>query len=157
MTTTLKDSEGLEKVTNPLRQFLIFTIDNEEFGLELRDLQEIITYREVTAIPHAGEDVEGIISLRGKIVTVINGRRRLGREEKPRDGSEKIIVKECDEELRGLIVDDVVQVLRILADQIEPAPPPEKEKYTDTIQEIVNANERMISILDQEKIFHVPE
>jgi purine-binding chemotaxis protein CheW len=87
MTTTLKDIEDIDKIVNPLRQFLIFTIDNEEFGLELRDLQEIITFRDVTAIPHAGEDVEGIISLRGKIVTVIDGRKRLGREEKSSDGS----------------------------------------------------------------------
>jgi chemotaxis signal transduction protein len=51
----------------------------------------------------------------------------------------------------------VVQVLRILADQIEPAPPPEKEKRSDHIQELINADRRMISILDPEKIFHVSD
>ena len=85
-----KEEKSADRETRafPTRQFLIFKIDNEEFGVEILDLQEIIRFREITAVPHAGKDVEGILSLRGKIVTVINGRKRLERKEKKNAGAE---------------------------------------------------------------------
>ena len=141
----------------PTKQFLIFKIDDEEFGVEILDLQEIIRFREITAVPHAGKDVEGVLSLRGKIVTVISGRKRLERKEKKNIGVEKIIVKKCDEELRGLIVDDVVQVLRIPADKVEPAPPPKKQKEPDYVQELISTGDRMISVLEGNKLFDVSQ
>ena len=106
-----------------LRQFITFTVGEEEYGLELLRVKEVIRLRQITWLPKAPVFVKGIINLRGDVIPVIDLRRRFGLKAVDETAQTRVIVVEVDGLLTGLEVDSASQVARIPADQIDPPPP----------------------------------
>lgn len=104
-----------------ISEFLVFTLGSERMALPLESVQEILKPTPVTEVPRAAPDVLGILSVRGRITTVVDLRRRL---KMPSDGSTRhtrILLVQGREEVLGLVVDAVLHVVRLRDDEIEAA------------------------------------
>lgn len=108
--------------TDELLQMVVFQLGGEEFGVEIMKVQEIIRMPEITQIPQSPDFVEGVINLRGRIIVVINLDKRFNLTSKEIDEHSRIIVVEIGENVVGMIVDSVNEVLRIPVSSVDPAP-----------------------------------
>lgn len=133
------------------RQLVVFSLLNEDYGIDIYKVQEIIQYRDITFVPKAPPFVKGVINLRGKIIPVIDLKERFNLQEKEITPDTRIIVVEISSQIVGLIVDSVTEVLRIPRDSIEP-PPPVTTIGADFIEGVGKLDERLIIILDIDKI-----
>ena len=104
------------------QEFLCFRVADEKYAVNILDIKEIIKPREVTEVPRVPPFVSGVLSLRGIIIPVFNMRMRLGHNGVTDSGKERIIVVKKGEEFCGVQVDEVIQVVRIAAETIEPPP-----------------------------------
>ncbi|MEM9192465.1 MAG: chemotaxis protein CheW [Myxococcota bacterium] len=100
-------------------EFLGFVIAGENYGLPLRTVREILKVPPVTEVPRAAHDILGIISVRGRVTTVIDLRRRLHVDERPATKQSRILLVDEGEEVLGLLVDEVLQVFRLREDELE--------------------------------------
>ena len=104
-------------------QLVSFKIENEEFGVNIEEVQEIIRLPEITRVPQAPFFVEGVINLRGNVLPVIDLRKRFDLEATKKTNATRIVVTNVDNKTTGIIVDSVSEVLRLPKDAIEPPPP----------------------------------
>jgi purine-binding chemotaxis protein CheW len=119
-----EDSETSEQpVVEEKLEVLVFQVAGENYGLDILLIAEIIRFVEPTEIPNTAAYLDGIISLRGRMVPVINGRKRLGHELRIPDRKSRIIVLQDDTELHGILVDSASQVVKLPKANIEPTPP----------------------------------
>jgi purine-binding chemotaxis protein CheW len=120
------DEEDAQAVTQSIPEekleVLVFQLGNENYGLDILQIAEIIRFVEPTEIPNTAAYLDGIISLRGRMVPVINGRKRLGHELRMPDRKSRIIVLQDDTELQGILVDSASQVVKLPKANIEPPP-----------------------------------
>ena len=145
-------------------QFVRFKVGRESFGVDIGRVQEIVTVPEITRVPDTPDFVEGIINLRGKIVSVIDLRKkfRLNGEgfASPSMGygkKSRILVTEMDGRVVGLIVDEVSEVLRLNPDSIEPPPEMVNSTGADYITGVGKLSEGIILLLDLGKALNTQE
>lgn len=103
-----------------VREFLVFTLADELYGVELVKVKEILSPPPITLVPRAGTEIVGVCSVRGLLVTVVDLRVRLGRSLSAGRKS-RILLTGVGEEVMGLLVDEVRQVMRLAESEIEPA------------------------------------
>src|SRR5512147_3195001 len=103
-------------------QIVGFRIGRETFGVPISLVHEIVRVPEITTVPDAPGFVEGVINLRGKIISVVDLRKRFGEKEGPADKRNRILVTELEGKMVGLIVDSASEVLKIAESEIGPAP-----------------------------------
>lgn len=152
---TLKKETGLKKETRSeeLLQLVVFQLGEEEFGLDIMQVQEIIRIPEITRIPHSPDHVKGVINLRGKIITVINLDTRFGMEQKVHDDNSRIIVAEFDENVVGMVVDSVSEVLRLPLSTVEQVPEIVSGKINaNYLKGVGKLEDRMLILLDITKV-----
>ena len=99
-----------------------FQVGRETYGVPITSLHEIVRVPEITAVPDAPDYLEGVINLRGKIVSVMDLRKRFGEKQVALKKQNRILVVEHSGRLAGLIVDSASEVLKIPADDVEPPP-----------------------------------
>jgi purine-binding chemotaxis protein CheW len=102
-----------------VHDFLGFTLAHEQYALPLRTVREILKPPPVTLVPRAPRDIVGIISVRGRVITVIDLRRRLRLEERPQTKASRVLLVDEGDELLGLLVDQVLQVFRLREEEVE--------------------------------------
>lgn len=144
MATGSKTTTG----TSGQLQLVTFKIGNEEYGVEILHVQEINKVVDITEIPQSPAFVEGIINLRGKIVPVINLRKRLGMDEKADDQHTRVIVSEISGKTTGFKVDTVNEVLRIPSDKCEVPPELVSGKRSEFFRSIVRMDDKLIVLID---------
>ena len=152
MTTSVKDNGNGVKGVPDLLQLVTFNISNEEFGLDILKVHEIIRMLEITRIPGAPEFVEGVINLRGRIIPVIDLRKRFNFEKKEPDKLTRIVVVEIEEKIVGFIVDSVSEVLRLPSSKVEPPPPIVGGIDSEYISGVGNLDNRLLILLDLGKL-----
>jgi purine-binding chemotaxis protein CheW len=143
--------------SNELLQLVSFKIGNEEFGINILMVQEIIKTVQITKIPNAPVFVEGIINLRGKVIPVIDLRVKLNLEKKNQDKDTRIIVLEINSKTIGFIVDEVNEVLRIPKSITEPPPEMVTGLNSEFITAVGKLDDRLITLIDLEKVLSVDE
>jgi len=134
-------------------QLVTFKVDNEEFAVDILKVQEINKMITITRIPNAPPFVEGVINLRGKIIPIVDLRKRLGFEGKSYDKSTRIIVIELDGMVLGFIVDSVSEVLRISDSTVEPPPSLVAGVESDYIEGVGKLDNRLLILLELKKVF----
>ncbi|MBD5417212.1 MAG: chemotaxis protein CheW [Desulfovibrio sp.] len=142
----------LKKQDDELLQLVTFSIGDEEFGVNILKVQEIIRTMEITKVPRAPEFVEGVINLRGKVIPIIDLRRRFGLAPKAHDKNTRIIVIEINNIIVGFVVDAVSEVLRIPASTVEPPPPVVAGVESDYISGVGQLQDRLLIMLDLDKL-----
>ncbi|WP_300922940.1 chemotaxis protein CheW [uncultured Desulfovibrio sp.] len=141
-----------KKQDDELLQLVTFSIGEEEFGVNILKVQEIIRTMEITKVPRAPEFVEGVINLRGKVIPIIDLRRRFGLAPKAHDKNTRIIVIEINNVIVGFVVDAVSEVLRIPASTVEPPPPVVAGVESDYISGVGQLQDRLLIMLDLDKL-----
>jgi len=135
-----------------LLQLVSFDIGGEEFGVDILKVREINRMIEVTRVPNAPEFVDGVINLRGKVIPIIDLRRRFGMERKEHDKNTRIVVVELNGRVVGFVVDAVSEVLRIPKSVTEPPPPIVAGVHAEYITAVGKLEDRLLILLDLERI-----
>jgi purine-binding chemotaxis protein CheW len=137
-------------------QIVVLNVKGQEFGIPIVNVQEIIRLVPVTKLPNSSQFVEGIINLRGKVIPIVDLRKRFGSLD-PETGEQcRIVVVNPNEQVVGLIVDGVSEVLKIPVSNIDPPPAAVKEG-ADFITGIGKVGERLLILLDINRLFSTDE
>lgn len=139
------------------RQFLTFTLQNEEYGIEILKVQEIKGFSKVTPIPNAPAFVRGVMNLRGTVVPIIDLRARFSMTEKDYDQFTVIIVVNVGARVVGLIVDTVSDVLNIPAEAIADPPDLATSSETSCITGMGKLGDRIVMLLDTGRLVGTDE
>lgn len=131
-----------------LIQLVTFRIGEEEFGVDILAVQEIIRLMQITMVPRAPEFIEGVINLRGKVIPVINMRRRFNKAQLEPDSSTRIVVMELEQKIVGFLVDGVSEVLRIPESTVEDPPPVVAGIGSEYIRGIGKLDNRLLILLN---------
>lgn len=138
-------------------QLVTFRLGNEEFGVNIHDLQEIIRMMPITRVPNAPPFVEGVVNLRGQVIPIIELRRRIGMEASPHDKSTRIIVVQLGKKTVGFIVDAVGEVKRIPGRVVEPPPPIVAGIESEYISGVGKLEEQLLILLDLNRLLSEEE
>jgi purine-binding chemotaxis protein CheW len=141
-------NETTQKTTSRGGKYLTFALANEEYGLEILKVREIMGIMDITTVPRTPDYVKGVINLRGKVIPVVDLRLKFGFEVIEQTKETCIIVVEVNGVQIGIIVDRVSEVLDILIDDIEDLPSFGSSVNTDFILGIGKAKEKVIMLLD---------
>lgn len=131
-----------------LIQLVTFRIGEEEFGVDIVAVKEIIRLMQITMVPRAPEFIEGVINLRGKVIPVVNMRKRFNKGQVTPDSSTRIVVMELDQKIVGFLVDGVSEVLRIPETTVEDPPPVVAGIGSEYIRGIGKLDTRLLILLD---------
>lgn len=142
--------------TKPTKQ-VIFTLGDEEYGLDIMLVNAIEKYTDFVPIPNAPSYIRGIINLRGDVIPVYSLRRKFGLAEKEMDDNTKLIVTKSNGILMAYEVDAVKEIIEIPAENLIETPPIVKSIQTSYIQCVANLSGRMIVLLDHNGILSLSE
>jgi purine-binding chemotaxis protein CheW len=134
------------------KQFVVFRLENEEYGIDILRVKEIKEMMNITRVPKAAVFVRGVINLRGEVLPVIDLRKKFNLIEGKESESTRIIIVSVDDITVGLIVDSSSEVIEISSDAIEEAPERVGSAEQDSIYGIGKVGERLIILLDILKI-----
>jgi len=134
-----------------IQQLVTFRLGDEEYGVDILKVHEIDRMMDITEVPNAPSSIEGVINLRGKVIPVINLRRKFNLPEKEADSRTKIVVVDIGTSA-GMIVDSVSEVLRISSDIVEPPPPMTASVSCEYIKGGGKLKDRLLILLDIEKL-----
>lgn len=134
------------------RQLVVFRLHNEEFGVEITDVREIVKPRHITRLPHVDDFIKGVTNLRGEVIPVICLRKRFGLESQEDTEDTRIIILEINDKLVGFIVDAVTETLRLAEDAIEPPPTSIAGLRADYLAGVGKLNDRLLILLKVNKI-----
>src|SRR6476660_2761695 len=129
-----------------------FQVGRETYGVPITSLHEIVRVPEITAVPDAPDHLEGVINLRGKIVSVMDLRKRFGDKNAAVKKNNRILVVEHAGRLAGLIVDSASEVLKIPADSVEAPPAVFQEGGLNCVTGLGKVAGRLIVLLDMNKL-----
>lgn len=145
-----------EKTTSEV-QMVAFKLENEEFAVDIHKVREVLKMTRVTPLPQAAHFLEGVINLRGEVIPVVDLRKRFELPVGKRDEQTRIIIVEILDSKVGLIVDSVTEVLRFSSDAIQPPPTRIAGTRTDLIEGVGKIDDRLLIILNLEKILTTEE
>jgi len=142
------------KMAEEVLQLVTFILENEEYAVDIMKVKEINRMTEITRIPNSAHYVEGVINLRGKVIPVINLRKMIGLTYKEDYRNSTIIIMDIRGATTGFIVDSVSEVLRIPSSSVDPPPVIESDKRHDFIKGISKLDNRLIILVDMEKLIN---
>jgi purine-binding chemotaxis protein CheW len=155
MATMEQKVEGA--VSSDERQYVSFILADEEYGVPILKVQEIIRYTKLTRVPQSSEFIEGVLNLRGRVIPVLDLRKRFALAQGARDRNSRIVVVEVDNRTVGMIVDGVSEVLQINRGDIEPPPPLGARVKTEFIEGMGKVGDRLMILLDIDRILSTEE
>jgi purine-binding chemotaxis protein CheW len=129
-----------------------FQVGRETYGVPITSLHEIVRVPEITAVPDAPDYLEGVINLRGKIVSVMDLRKRFGDKHATLKKHNRILVVEHSGKLAGLIVDSATEVLKIPGEDVEAPPTAFQEGGLNCVTGLGKVRGRLIVLLDMTKL-----
>ncbi|WP_022947887.1 chemotaxis protein CheW [Methylohalobius crimeensis] len=142
---------GGEKNEDELLQWVTFRLGNETYGINVMQVKEVLRVSEIAPVPGAPDYVIGIINLRGNVVTVVDTRSRFGLPPKPSDGMSRIVIIESAEQVIGILVDSVAEVVELRATEIETAPNVGNEDSARYIQGVTSRGGNLLILVDLNK------
>lgn len=141
-----------ENVEDVLTQFVTFRLEDEIYGIDVMQVQEVLRVTEIAPVPGAPHYVLGIINLRGSVVTVIDTRTRFGLMATEVDDDSRIIVIESEKQVVGILVDSVAEVVELKASEIDSAPNVGNEESSRYIQGVASKGEDLLIVVDLNKL-----
>ncbi len=139
------------------KQLVVFDLAEEGYGVDIGSVREIIRMQEITKVPRAPDFVEGVINLRGRVIPVIDLRKRFGFEATEMTKDTRIVVVDIGGQDIGVVVDAVTEVLRLSADKVEPASSVITTSDSEYLLGIAKLDERLIILLDLQQALSAME
>ncbi len=140
------------KVDDDVIQWVTFRLADENYGIAVMQVQEVLRVTEITPVPGAPDYVLGIINLRGNVVTVLDTRKRFGLPGHEMDDASRIIIIESGEQVVGLLVDSVAEVVYLRAAEIESSPNVGNEESSRYIQGVHSQEGQLLILVDVNKL-----
>jgi len=137
---------------DPILQWVTFKLDNETYGINVMQVQEVLRYTEIAPVPGAPSYVLGIINLRGNVVTVIDTRQRFGLHNAEITDNSRIVIIEADKQVVGILVDCVAEVVYLRQSEIETAPNVGNDESAKFIQGVCNKNGARLILVELDKM-----
>ena len=151
-------SNHSNKAGDEIIQWVTFKLDEEIYGINVMQVQEVLRLTEIAPVPGAPDYVMGIVNLRGNVVTVIDTRKRFGLFQKEADDSTRIVIIEVDNQVIDILVDSVAEVVNIRSSDIESTPnlgeDNESSKY---IQGVYSKEGSILILVDVNKMLSEKE
>ncbi|MDR3433045.1 MAG: chemotaxis protein CheW [Rouxiella aceris] len=139
------------------QEFLIFTLGDEEYGIDILKVQEIRGYDQVTRIANTPAFIKGVTNLRGVIVPILDLRVKFAQEDVIYNENTVVIVLNFENRVVGIVVDGVSDVLSLIQDQIRPAPEFAVTLSTEYLTGLGSLGDRMLILVDIEKLLSSEE
>ncbi len=137
---------------NNLKKFVVFKLDNEEYGIDILRVKEIKEMIGITRVPKAAYFVRGVMNLRGEVIPIVELRKKFNLPEAKDTANSRIIIVTVDDITVGLVIDSSSEVLEINSDLIEDAPSSIGSVEQGNILGIGKVNNRLIILLDVARI-----
>jgi len=139
-----------------LRQYVVFKLGNEHYGFDVEMVREIHNFGEVAKVHRAAQHIEGVMNLRGKLLTIVNLRKRFQMEPAPDESAQKIVVIEAPDAPVGFLVDEVIEVARISDAALEKPPAYVASGIeAEYVVNIAKHDDRLITIVNPIKILEL--
>ncbi|MDF1763763.1 MAG: chemotaxis protein CheW [Oleibacter sp.] len=139
-------------VDDPVLQWVTFRLENESYGINVMQVQEVLRYSEIAPVPGAPSYVLGIINLRGNVVTVIDTRLRFGLSSAETTEQTRIVIIESENQVVGILVDAVAEVVYLRQSETELTPNVGNEESAKFIQGVCHKNDELLILVDLEKM-----
>jgi len=138
-------------ISSDTDRWVTFRLENETYGINVMQVQEVLRVSEIAPVPGAPDYVIGIINLRGNVVTVVDTRRRFGMMPKETDDFSRIVIIEAENQVVGILVDSVAEVIEIEAEEIETAPNVGTEESSKYILGVSSRDSELLILVDLNK------
>jgi purine-binding chemotaxis protein CheW len=142
---------------NEARQYCTFMLDGRYFGVDVQEVQEVIRYQELTRVPLSSPVISGLINLRGRIVTAIDMRRRLGLADRPTDTLPMNVVVRTGDDAVSLLVDEIGDVIEVPLDKFERPPETLRGAARALVEGAYKLEDRLMLVLDTKRAVEIPE
>jgi purine-binding chemotaxis protein CheW len=149
METATKSVEG------DTRQFISFTIGDEEYGVDIMAIREIKGWTATTELPNTPDYMRGVINLRGAIIPILDLRARFGAGLTEAQARHVIIVVAVRQRVVGILVDGVADIITVAVGDIQPIPELDHGDTSDFLTGLVTVDGRMVALLDLNTLFHM--
>ncbi|MDV2856468.1 MULTISPECIES: chemotaxis protein CheW [Oceanimonas] len=133
-------------------QWVTFRLDNETYGINVMQVQEVLRYSDIAPVPGAPDYVLGIINLRGNVVTVLDTRLRFGLPSAEVTDNTRIVIIEAEKQVIGILVDSVAEVVYLKSSEIETAPNVGTSESARFIQGVCNRESELLILVDLDKL-----
>lgn len=150
-------ADDKQEAQNEVLQCVTFDLNGETYALDVMRVQEVLRVGEISPVPGAPEYVLGIINLRGKVVTVIDARLRLGLSYAENTDLSRIIVLEAAGQDVGILVDGVAEVVQIRRGDIDPSPSVGNEEAARYIEGVASRDKELVIVIDVDKLLNEEE
>ena len=138
-------------------QWVTYKLGEETYGINVMQVQEVLRHTEIAPVPGAPDYVLGIINLRGNVVTVIDTRSRFGLPSSDITDNTRIVIIESDEQVVGILVDSVAEVVYLRSSEIDSAPNVGTEESAKFIQGVSNRDGQLLILVDLNKLLNDEE
>ena len=149
-------NDGSSDTRSAANKYMMFKLANEEYGLQILKVRELIGFMDITRVPKAPEFVRGVINIRGKIIPVVDLRLKFGIEAIATGAQSVIIVVQIAGQhgpvTMGILVDEVLEVRDIAEKDVEPPPNFQTQAAADFILGVGKAEKRVIFLLDIDRV-----
>ena len=137
------------------KQYSTFYVSDLYFGIDVLNVQEVLRYQQMTRVPLAPDVIEGLINLRGQIVTAVDLRKRLNVQPRDRSSAPMNIVVRSEEGAVSLLVDEISDVLQVDPASYEPPPLNLPEEQRELIEGLYKLEGRLLLILNTERVLQI--
>lgn len=137
---------------DPILQWVTFHLGDETYGINVMQVREVLRYTEIAPVPGAPGYVIGIINLRGNVVTVVDTRERFGLLSTDVTDNTRIVILESDDQVVGIMVDSVAEVVYLRQSEIETAPNVGSNESSRYIQGVCHKNDELLILIEIEKL-----
>lgn len=134
------------------KQFVIFKLDEEEYGIDIINVKEIGIYKEPVKVPNAPNFIEGIINYRGEVIPIVNLKKRFNLNNLLINKNTRVIIININDKQIGFVVDEASQTIRLDESDIEKAPELVTGIDSKYITSVGKKDDRLILIIDLEKV-----
>jgi len=145
-------NQAVESADDSISQWVTFYLDSEKYGINVMSVQEVLRITDIAPVPGAPHYVLGIINLRGNVVTVIDTRIRFGLSEKESDDATRIVIIESENQVIGILVDSVAEVVDLRKSDIETTPNVGNDESSKYIQGVSSQGEQLLILVDVDKL-----
>jgi purine-binding chemotaxis protein CheW len=145
-------ANATKSAEDPILQWVTFRLENESYGINVMQVQEVLRYTEIAPVPGAPPYVLGIINLRGNVVTVIDTRSRFALANAETTDQTRIVIIEAENQVVGILVDAVAEVVYLRQSEIETTPNVGNEESAKFIQGVCHKNDELLILVDLEKL-----